>query len=349
MSDWSEADKEERQGALLRARQQQLTPEVISANFAKLISRGPQNIVKVTNPGDIRPTVAGYVTVIQAIAGLTPLELAELLGLRSGDLLHGAHIYRLLELPAKADIEPRGYTTLPDGAELPTGRKTDEHGYRSGQGAWQVLLKRPVRAEFLGLLPTGLPFSLQAIGKPANLSGAAWWHANEAKYPNSDRLDALLPVFEASVSRFLSALRAGGARVRISATRRHQVRAHLMLYSFLLARGEIHATRIPPIEGCDINWNHGDERTSQQAAEEMRALFGVVYKPSLTSLHISGQAIDMTINWSSKLLIDDARGRRHEIAGPGAGDSNRQLHEVGASFGVHKLLRDPPHWSVNGR
>jgi hypothetical protein len=54
----------------------------------------------------------------------------------------------------------------------------------------------------------------------AKLSGAAWWKANQAKYPNSTRVEDLEPDFRGKVKEFLAALKAAGANVRVSTSRR---------------------------------------------------------------------------------------------------------------------------------
>jgi hypothetical protein len=79
----------------------------------------------------------------------------------------------------------------------------------------------------------------------------------------------------------------------------------------------------------------------------MVKLFAIVFKPSLTSRHIAGLAVDMSIQWTGKLALKDAQGKSVSLESPRDG-SNTALHAVGASYGVHKLLSDPPHWSDNG-
>ena len=71
--------------------------------------------------------------------------------------------------------------------------------------------------------------------------------------------------------------------------------------------------------------------------------YGIVHQPSLTSNHIDGTAIDMTISNMKGKTMKNGGGKSIQI------NSNRDLHKVGASFGVHKLVSDPPHWSANGR
>ncbi len=182
----------------------------------------------------------------------------------------------------------------------------------------------------------------------ANLSGKAWWHANQANYPNSSAVADLAPGFREKVETFIAALRLAGAIVTPNATRRNQTRAYLMHYSFKLAKSKIKAADIPVVEGCDIIWDHGDETKSRAAAQEMVALFGIVFQPSLTSLHISGLAIDMNISWSGTMKIVDGKGVTREIGAPANGAANGTLHKVGATYGVLKLLSDAPHWSSTG-
>lgn len=177
----------------------------------------------------------------------------------------------------------------------------------------------------------------------ARLSGARWWHANQSRFPNSSTLDALAPGFREDAGRFIAALRAAGASVRISATRRNRSRAQLMHYSWRVAKGQIAPGDVPAIAGCDIEWDHGDLATSRAAANEMVRLFHIVYKPSLTSNHIEGTAIDMTITRPGSMSIVNGKGDTVQVR------SAADLHAVGASYGVRKLASDPPHWSANGR
>lgn len=132
----------------------QASPDVIEANYANLVRWGAYNIVKVSNRDEVSPSsvalttgVGGYLTLLTAISGYTPLEMRDLLGLRITDLRHGALIYRLLDLPKRSEIEVRGYTTLVDGVELRPGLTQDRDGYRPGLGAYQITLKKGVEIQ----------------------------------------------------------------------------------------------------------------------------------------------------------------------------------------------------------
>ncbi|MEI9928591.1 MAG: hypothetical protein WDN44_13950 [Sphingomonas sp.] len=179
-------------------------------------------------------------------------------------------------------------------------------------------------------------------------SGAGWWHANQAKYPNSAALADLAPPFRDNAAAFVKALRDAGATVTVSATRRNETRARLMHYCWQVAHGTIAPAQVPPIPGCAIAWDHGDLAKSKAGAKEMVDLFGIAFEPSLTSLHIQGRAVDMTIAWSGTLAIADRAGKIHSLGAPRSGETNRDLHAVGATYQVFKLLSDPPHWSETG-
>lgn len=180
------------------------------------------------------------------------------------------------------------------------------------------------------------------------LSGSAWWHANQAKFPNSNRLADLASPFREKATRFVEALRAAGAQVSVTSTLRNPIRAYLMHFSGKVAGGAVAPGAVPAKPGCQINWDHGNLARSKAAAQEMYRLFNIKFPASLTSLHIQGNAIDMTIGWTGTLSITDANGQVHAIGAPRSGETNHALHAVGASYGVHKLLSDAPHWSSTG-
>jgi hypothetical protein len=179
------------------------------------------------------------------------------------------------------------------------------------------------------------------------LSGAAYWHANQARFANSASLDDLAPDFRDKAKRFIVAMRAGGARVTLTSTRRNTIRAYLMHYSWAISNGDIAAANVPAEPGCAIIWDHGDVAQSRRAAQDMRDLFALVYEPSLKSRHIEGRAVDMVIGWTGTIKVKDAGGKSIPLSSPTDG-TNPVLHRIGASYGVIKLLSDPPHWSSDG-
>lgn len=188
----------------------------------------------------------------------------------------------------------------------------------------------------------------QSTGTQGNLSGGAWWRANQAKYPNSRQVSDLDVSFRGNVEAFISALTAAGANVIVSSTKRSKLRAYLMHYCYKVAKGLVAAGSVPAEAGVDIAWDHGDDTQSKRAAQEMVNLFNIAYAPSLHSRHIEGKAIDMTITWSGTLKIKNKSGIVVEVGAPRNGDENTVLHGVGATYGLKKLASDPPHWSIDG-
>jgi hypothetical protein len=200
------------------------------------------------------------------------------------------------------------------------------------------------------ITPGGKTWTALAAGQgiPPLLSGAAWWNANQARYPNSAAVADLVQPFRDKLTGFVKAMRDAGATVAISATRRNAIRAHLMHYSWCVANGSVAPDKVPAVPGLDIRWDHGALAASRKGAQEMADLFRIAFEPSLTSRHIEGRAIDMTIGWSGTLKIRDKPGKTRKLDAPRTGDANRDLHAVGATYGVIKLLSDPPHWSDDG-
>jgi len=183
------------------------------------------------------------------------------------------------------------------------------------------------------------------------LSGRAWWVAHQDRYPNSRDVNDLDEDFRANLIRFINCLKKAGALVSIKSTRRNAIRAYLMHYCWRIANEDFNPSDVPQRAGVDIQWDHGNDEASRKAANEMVSLFGLAFKPSLASNHIRGTAIDMDIRWSKDLFLGPlpTGGFRGVVGGPRTGARNRDLHEIGESFGVRKLLNDPPHWSYNGR
>ena len=183
----------------------------------------------------------------------------------------------------------------------------------------------------------------------SNLSGKDWWRANQARYPNSQEIDDLESGFRSRVEDFIGSLKHAGASVVVNSTRRNAIRAHLMHYSWKIAYDRLDPKDVPKPGGLNIEWDHGDIEKSRKAAEEMVKLFGMAHIASLTSNHIRGKAIDMNISWKDTLVITRPAPLLTRIESRPRTGQNRELHDIGATFGVRKLVSDPPHWSYNGK
>jgi len=181
-------------------------------------------------------------------------------------------------------------------------------------------------------------------------SGVVWVE----RFPTSRKTDSLVPDFRDRCDDFLGALQDAGAEVTINATLRPPERAYLMHWSFVLNKGDVEPDDIPPHPGVDIEWVHrkangaADFATSRAAAAAMVDAYGIVHPPSLTSLHIFGKAIDMSISWDGTLQIKPKGKPKKSIASAPRSGLNHDLWAVGASYGVLKLPSDPPHWSSTG-
>jgi hypothetical protein len=201
------------------------------------------------------------------------------------------------------------------------------------------------------------------MGLPSNLQSGVHWCSH---FPTSQSISDLSPIFRSSAERFVRALRNAGADVRISATLRPRQRALLMNMSWRVAQRSISpqdATQMCAngvvVSGqstvVPINWVHNDsegnysEDASLRAARAMKSGYSLVHQPSLTSMHMKGEAIDMTVTWSGTLSIVNGSGQTVTINSlPRDGAGNTALHTVGRSYGVIKLVSDRPHWSRNG-
>ena len=186
---------------------------------------------------------------------------------------------------------------------------------------------------------------------PGNLSGRNWWVGNQGKYPNSRDVADLDVDFQSRVADFIRSLRDAGATIAISSTRRNAIRAHLMHFGWMVAYGEIEPKEVPRKTGLDIEWDHGEIDKSRAAAMEMVNLFNMAHIASLSSNHITGKAIDMSIIWKGELVLTRPAPLLLKIEStPRNGNANRELHDAGGQvFQVFKLRSDPPHWSFNGR
>jgi len=182
------------------------------------------------------------------------------------------------------------------------------------------------------------------------LSGPAW----VARFPNSRSIDKLSVGFRNKVAKFVAALRAAGATVSIADTLRPPERAYLMHFAFSIAREGLSPANVPPKAGVDIQWLHPatpgtpGAKASKEAAEKMVTGYGIVFKPALNSRHTEGNAIDMGIAWIGDLVIEKADGTSVTITSAPRDGGNGSLQKVGESYGVIKLVTDPPHWSTDG-
>jgi hypothetical protein len=184
----------------------------------------------------------------------------------------------------------------------------------------------------------------------AEYSGPQWC----ARYPGSRSVADLTPDFRDRVRAFISQMQDGGATVRICATYRPPARAYLMHWCWMIAREGFAPGNVPMRPGVPVIWVHqtasgaSDLGASRTAAEQMVQGYEIKVEPSLASRHIARGAIDMTIEWTGSLTVTDFNGQRHTIASTPRSGLNPDLAATGKTFGVIKLVSDPPHWSDDG-
>jgi hypothetical protein len=139
-----------------------------------------------------------------------------------------------------------------------------------------------------------------------------------------------------------------------------------MHYSYLIDREGRDPRSVPGWPGVNINWVHRDEdgnysrEASINAAQAMVRAYGIVYRPAApaASKHTEGLAVDMTITWenprntSFSVSVRNKNGQAIAVEIPAGGTynagMNRAVIEIGKTYGVIKLLSDPPHWSDDG-
>lgn len=145
-----------------------------------------------------------------------------------------------------------------------------------------------------------------------------------ARYPTSRSVDDLKEPFRGRVIAFLAELTRLGCSVRILATYRPPERAWLMHWAWMIDQEGLDPSAVPAHDPpIDIEW-------TREGAKEMVDTYGLVVEPSLTSRHITREAIDMHITgWAPR--------------------PSTSLWAMGQRYGVRKLEKDPPHWSVDGR
>lgn len=176
------------------------------------------------------------------------------------------------------------------------------------------------------------------------LSGVAWCE----RYPGSRSTADLVEPFQTSVEQFITALESAGARVSISATLRPPHRAWLMRQAWDIDHGLVAPSAVVAREGVPIQWVHPSAAESLAAARAMVQAYRLAVRPSPTSRHIEGRAIDMTIAWSGVIRPRDANRCVVELDAA-RGLQQQRLYDLGAAYGVVKLVSDPPHWSTDGR
>ena len=184
------------------------------------------------------------------------------------------------------------------------------------------------------------------------LSGPVWC----SRFPGSSATSALTPDFRDKCNAFIAAIVAAGGVKDIAATYRPRERAYLMHWAHKIVKNGFNPALVPPMAGVNIKWDHPTLVASVQAARQMSTVFQIGglaanTPPSLNTLHMSREAIDMSISWTGTLNIANKDGTITAINTTPRTGMNLQLKAVGLTYGVKKFVNgnaDKPHWSTTG-
>ena len=189
------------------------------------------------------------------------------------------------------------------------------------------------------------------LAKQKLLSGRKWVALNDHKFPNSVNLEDLHDSFRDKVKGFLAALDEAGIQYSINSTKRNIHRAWVMHHAWRVAKAMLAPEQVPIHPKIPIIWDHDDQQISVRAAKEMIGAggFNMRYIASLTSHHVLGKAIDMSIYWTGEPTIRKKTGELITITSDPKTGMNPDLWAVGASYQVIKKQNDVPHWSIDGK
>lgn len=185
------------------------------------------------------------------------------------------------------------------------------------------------------------------------LSGSSWYGiANQNGWANSTKFEDLESTFGGNAKKFVEGLRGSGAKVDITAGLRHEKRAILMHFAWHVAKGTKTAAAANAYcqgKGINIEWDHGDLKKTKSAAQALVNAFGLVHAASLTSNHMSGEAIDMKITGVPDTLTIGGKKYTAGKKGSGVLDEDKVDH-IGKEMGVIWYgAADYVHWSKTGR
>lgn len=186
--------------------------------------------------------------------------------------------------------------------------------------------------------------AVRARRASAQLSGAAWWEANSARFHDSRSLAELRPAFASALGRFVAALERAGVLVTVESTRTNAQRAWLQRTAGAIARNAIQPEDVAPDHAVGILWDHGEDQRSEDAAQAMVALMGGGEGPPADSPEVTGSAARLDIRWYGPIAVRDAHGAAVPLDRPRFGARNLALHRVARSYGVVKAPTDPLLW-----
>ncbi|WP_428263173.1 pesticin C-terminus-like muramidase [Haliangium sp.] len=238
-------------------------------------------------------------------------------------------------------------------------RGTRIEGTRTGDGWIQFEFEGAtafVSAQFVAPATQAAPAPDEQAPAPSGdvrRSGAEWVGiANANGWVNDTSFSSLDSSWGPRAEAFVTGLRAAGASVTVSAGLRHPKRAFLMHYAWGVAHGQYTPAQANTAcrgQGINIEWDHGNAAASRTAAQALVSAFHLVRQASITSNHIRGLAIDITIsNLPGSITMN---GRTYTTrAGASGTAAAESVAPIGRDMGVIWFgAGDRVHWSHNGR
>ena len=167
------------------------------------------------------------------------------------------------------------------------------------------------------------------------LSGPQW----ARQFLGGTHIRDLTGTFRYAVDDFVAAMTEAGIKVKIDATYRPIQRSYLMHWSWRIVNDGIDPATIPPMAGVEIEWQHPTAAGSLKAANDMvdaLSIRNLRTEPALRSQHNVRLAIDMSLSWRRTVSVVDGNGELVHIKTLPRTGMNRQLIEIGATYGVKK-------------
>ena len=192
---------------------------------------------------------------------------------------------------------------------------------------------------------------IDKIPATKELSGKIWI----SRFKGSKEISDLEPTFRFNIENFINALDAARITKDIISTYRPLERSYLMHWCCEIKNGK-DAKTIPNMSEVNIEWWHGDQTSSVDAAQEMFDGFEIDPKnvncPAEHSKHNTREAIDMKLTWNGDITIKNASGQDVKITTVPRDNTNLDLIKIAKTYSVYHyvpITDDKKHWSSDGK
>jgi len=215
------------------------------------------------------------------------------------------------------------------------------------------------------LIPPTSTQTVVRVEASHELSGKQWTN----KFPSINTLSELAEPFKNSVTKFFAAMQDAGISVDMNrlAIYRPPQRSYLMHYAKRITTSwpgyeQLKPEDVPAFQSqggdmpVSIDWVHkgadgkSDLAASKKAAAQMVEGYGIgknPVAPPYSSRHNNRPSNAIDIPPNAVTIPSDCKVK--EASGKGvAVKKYADLYPIGETYGVYKLLSDPPHWSNDG-